>query len=1517
MKKFFILLCIFVSSYTQIYAQLTINAGGGVPGINAATVIQQMTGQGVYINPASVTLIGGNRPAYGKFKRNTPTQAGFTQLPLDSGMIISTGQVADAFRSATPNSTFGANGRWSLLSGISEADPDLTAILSAAGLPSVTRDRSGVQFDITPIGDKIFFKYTLASEEYQEFSTPTEDFVDAFAFLITGPNPITTQPAYNKRNIALIPNTTIPVSIRSINQTTNTGFYQSNSVGNTSNSLGTYPFSYGGFTRNLVASIDVIPCQTYTLRLLVADVGDDQFDTAVFIEQVNSNVPSFSANFSPSLGGIMEGCARIPVTLTRPFTNSAEIFQLQQGTLGAGIAQFLVDYDIEFNGSNITALPLSLNFAIGETIKTLFLIPKNDALVEGNETFTLRLMTNCTPSVQISSITGTILDATNLQPINNVPIVIPSPSLVYRCKPTDDVIFTCRDAETYTWTTTDGAFTCVTPDCKQIKTTTINTEATYNVTIKIGTCNFTQSVKVIPSFLNVVPLTPTALCINQTLNLTASGMDSYTWSPATNLSCTNCPNPVFTANTGAVTTVYTVTGVKGTCTNTQQITIPVTPQSAPTITMANTYCVNDAPITPVGSPAGGNFSIAGTPFTQFNPNTLGVGTYIVTYSIGGVGCATTTTKSVQVLALPVLTWGATWKTNYCVTEPSFTLAGTANPVGGSFNVNGSISTSFNPATLGVGNHTVIYSYTNPTTNCANTLTRSVVVNPLPVVNITGLNNIYCIVASAVNLVGSPAGGTFTINGIAATQFVPNALGIGVGTHSVVYTYIDANSCTNTKTQSVQVINLPTLTNNVKESYCLSSPAVTMTGTPGGTFTIDGTAATIFNPAVLGVGSYTVLQTYNDPVSGCSNTLSKTVVINIKPTLSFVGLNNTYCINNPSVNLSATPTGGTFTINGIAATTLNPTTLGTGNHTVKYNYVSPTDAGCFNDITQNVEVKPLPTLNITNLNNAYCVSASVVVLTATPTGGTFTVNGTANTNFDPAILGAGNHTVIYSFTDVNTCTNTFSKTVVVNPLPVITNNVGTGYCLSSPAFTMTSTPAGGTFTINGTAATQFNATALGLGIYTVLHSFTDANGCSNTLSKIVTINTRPTVTFVGLQTAYCVDAQIITLQATPSGGTFTINGTAATDFNPSLLGAGNHTVKYNYVSPTDAGCFNDVTQIVRVNPKPVLEIQNVNNGYCVSYTLAVTPNVKITLADGTIQNQNLPSFTPSVVGVGNRVLTFSFTDPNTNCQNTITKTVSINPLPVLSFANVPTEYCSQAVPLIMRGNPAGGVFTIDGTPNSTINPTLYAVNQVLNITYTYTDNNTCNNTISTTVKIVEPSTFTQQEIELKICPPPTGYALEALTLAEEQAYIAAGKILTYVWSNNVTTFRFFSVRGSAEAGEYDVQVRDQSGCPLKKIKFKVQVSCEPVLILPTAFSPNGDGLNDTWEIFGEDFSKLDLRVYNRWGEVIYVAYGDEDKWDGTRYGLKAPDGIYVWKATYENVLQKGQRISKSGVVTIVR
>jgi gliding motility-associated-like protein len=963
---------------------------------------------------------------------------------------------------------------------------------------------------------------------------------------------------------------------------------------------------------------------------------------------------------------------------------------------------------------------------------------------------------------------------------------------------------------------------------------------------------------------------------------------------------------------GTHTVVYTVTDALTTCTISKTQTVSISGVATPAITGLNaSYCVGGSAFNLVGTPAGGTFTINGTPATQFNPATLGIGNHVVAYTLSG--CPASATQNVSVTANPTLSFTGL-NTQYCISTSPFNLA--ATPAGGTFKINNVVVTQFNPATLGVGTHIVRYEYTDPTnSSCSNFITQNVqVINPATI-NFVGLNTSYCVSASAFTLNATPAGGTFTINGTAATQFDPGTL--GVGNHTVIYSVTDGNGCPNIHTQNVQVTALPVLTNNVAVSYCLSSAAFTMTGTPAGsTFTINGTPATQFNPAILGIGDYTVAQSFTD-ANGCSNTLTKTVTINVKPVLNFVSLNTSYCMNVPTFTLQATPTGGTFTVNGTPATQFNPALLGVGSHIVKYNYVSPSDPGCFNEIEQTVEVKAIPNVSIIGLNSVYCVDAAGFALAGSPAGGTFTINNVAATQFNPTTLGAGLYNVVYSFTDVNGCTSTATQSVNVNPLPTLSfNNLKDNYCLSSASFNLSATPAGGTFTINGNPATQFNPATLGLGTYNVVYSLTDANGCSNQINKNVNITPKPTLNFVGLNNAYCVSEPSFNLQATPTGGTFTINGVNATQFNPSTLGAGNYVVKYNYIDPSDTGCFDEITQNVVINPLPQIQFQNVNANYCVSSLTPVNPVAFVTYGNGTTQNVPLTSFIPANQGTGTQTISFTAIDPLTNCQRISTFNYTINALPTLNFVNVPDQYCYQSGTLTLQATPAGGTFKVQGTNTNVLNPSLFTIGQFVNIEYTFTDGNSCSNVINKTVELISPPNYTESVENVDVCPGTLGTKLEALTLQEEIALISSGVQVRYSWSNGSTS-RFITLRNANDSGTYVVLISDGTGCPIKKVTFNAVISCEPKLILPTAFSPNGDGLNDTWDIFGKDLAKLDLRVYNRWGETVFIAYSQETRWDGSYNGMPLPAGTYVWKAKYVNALNQEEVVVKQGMVTIVK
>jgi gliding motility-associated-like protein len=89
-----------------------------------------------------------------------------------------------------------------------------------------------------------------------------------------------------------------------------------------------------------------------------------------------------------------------------------------------------------------------------------------------------------------------------------------------------------------------------------------------------------------------------------------------------------------------------------------------------------------------------------------------------------------------------------------------------------------------------------------------------------------------------------------------------------------------------------------------------------------------------------------------------------------------------------------------------------------------------------------------------------------------------------------------------------------------------------------------------------------------------------------------------------------------------------------------------------------------------------------------------------------------------------------------------------------------------------------------------------------------------------------------------------------------------------------------------------------------------------LEIPNAFSPNGDGINDHFKIRVTGYFKSDgLKIFNRWGQLIFETKDLGNEWDGTIKGNPLPIGTYYW--VIEGIDVEGKRLRKSGSVTLVR
>jgi gliding motility-associated-like protein len=90
-------------------------------------------------------------------------------------------------------------------------------------------------------------------------------------------------------------------------------------------------------------------------------------------------------------------------------------------------------------------------------------------------------------------------------------------------------------------------------------------------------------------------------------------------------------------------------------------------------------------------------------------------------------------------------------------------------------------------------------------------------------------------------------------------------------------------------------------------------------------------------------------------------------------------------------------------------------------------------------------------------------------------------------------------------------------------------------------------------------------------------------------------------------------------------------------------------------------------------------------------------------------------------------------------------------------------------------------------------------------------------------------------------------------------------------------------------------------------------------VPNAFSPNGDGVNDAFRVFGEDILSLDLRIYDRWGTLLFQTNDPSQGWDGRYKGEALNSGVFLWKAAIEGYRRNGKKFTEvlSGDVTLVK
>lgn len=278
-------------------------------------------------------------------------------------------------------------------------------------------------------------------------------------------------------------------------------------------------------------------------------------------------------------------------------------------------------------------------------------------------------------------------------------------------------------------------------------------------------------------------------------------------------------------------------------------------------------------------------------------------------------------------------------------------------------------------------------------------------------------------------------------------------------------------------------------------------------------------------------------------------------------------------------------------------------------------------------------------------------------------------------------------------------------------------------------------------------------------------------------------------------------------------------------------------------------------------------------------------------------------------------TFSVTvtDAN-NCQDSLTGLVVTEPTNPL---NIDTTLVNVSCPENTDGGifitASGGtepyLFSIDGGTTTQPNGN-FATLSVGSYDIYVTDSNGC--TFEAPVDIIAPPPFTVNFI------PPYDSIILGETSVLQPIVEPYGSNYSYSWqpANTLNCDTCENpTAGPVVNTVYEVTVYDENNCQQSE-RISVYVVNDKLIYVPNAFTPNGDGLNDTWQVYAPGAERMYVKVFDRWGELVFNSDGPIDaKWDGKHNGKILPTDVFVYYI--EVVYLDQQRTARKGSVTILK
>jgi hypothetical protein len=444
------------------------------------------------------------------------------------------------------------------------------------------------------------------------------------------------------------------------------------------------------------------------------------------------------------------------------------------------------------------------------------------------------------------------------------------------------------------------------------------------------------------------------------------------------------------------------------------------------------------------SPAGGIYSGPGVENESFNPEVSGSGEHTIEYiyTHPESNCVSVITNSIFVAPLPVIEF-ALVDPIVCNSDNEIVLSGgisnsALSQYSGEFVTfdNETDDYIFNTSEAPLGEYQITYSSISEY-GCEIAATDVISVHTFDPIIWTEDLGIFC-TGSVTNeiMLPEPMGGIF--DGGTVQDGLLQTENLDAGNYPLSYTYINEYGCESQTISSFDIIGINATWEGFPQSFCSNEESVPLTGTSpeGGTYGGIGIVDNTFNFSELEAGTYELTYTYIDELSGCSDAESIMVSIYETPVIDWSNNFGTYCLSD-SVALigTALPLGGTYFGANIIDGYVFLEELGSGTFPLEYTITN--GDGCSASAQSEITVASAPAIDWTEDFGSYCENdEAVYIATATPEGGIYSGENSADGFVDPALLGVGTFTLFYNYISEDGCSASSISQITILALPSI-------------------------------------------------------------------------------------------------------------------------------------------------------------------------------------------------------------------------------------------------------------------------------------------------------------------------------------------------------------------------------------------------------------------------------------------------------------------------------------------------